>query len=116
MSNPNNTTISISSETNSYNSKSILGSGYIGSNPANSFSDISTCQIITKTNNLYICAAVGKTININSEANGNVYSFGTWLHNGNFLTNDVSWNTLYVNTNIVWKKLISSNSSSKSLI
>ena len=114
--NPNNTTISINSETTSYNSKLILGSGYIGENPVNSFTDISTCQIITKRNNLYIDAAVGKTININSEANGNVNSFGTWSHNGNLLTNDISVNTIYVNTDIVTSKIYSSNGTSKSLI
>ncbi len=54
-----------------------------GFNPANSISDISTCKIITKTNNLDIDAAVGKTKNINSQANGNGNSFGTWSHNGN---------------------------------
>jgi cytoskeletal protein CcmA (bactofilin family) len=116
LSNPNNTTISITSEPSSYNSKLILGSGYIGSNPVNSFTDISTCQIIAKRNNLYIDAAVGKTININSEANGNVISYGTWSHNGNFETNDVSLNTLYVIKEIVSSKLYTSNSTSKSLI
>jgi len=67
LSNPNSTTISMISEPTSYNSQLILGSGYIGSNPSNSFSDISTCQIISKRNNLYIDAAVGKAININSD-------------------------------------------------
>jgi len=115
-SNPNNTTISINSETDSYNSKLILGSGFIGSNPANSFSDISTCQIITKRNNLYIDAAVGKTININSEANGNVYSYGAWIHKGDLSTNDISVNTIYVRDNIVSDKIFSSNGTSKNLI
>jgi hypothetical protein len=115
-SNPNNTTISINSETDSYNSKLVLGSGYIGSNPANSFSDISTCQIITKRNNLYIDAAVGKTININSEANGNVYSYGAWIHKGDISTNDISVNTIYVKKNIVSDKIFSSNGTSKNLI
>ena len=115
-SNPNNTTISINSETDSYNSKLILGSGFIGSNPANSFSDISTCQIITKRNNLYIDAAVGKTININSEANGNVYSYGAWIHKGDISTNDISVNTIYVKKNIVSDKIFSSNGTSKNLI
>jgi hypothetical protein len=106
LSNPNNTTISINSETTSYNSKLILGSGYIGTNPANSFTDISTCQIITKRNNLYIDAAVGKTININSEANGDIISYGTWAHNGDlsansflataFIENNVSLTNKYV--------------------
>ncbi len=41
LSNPNNTTIPINSETNSYNSKLILGSGYIRTNPANSFTSFS---------------------------------------------------------------------------
>ncbi len=50
LSNPNNTTIAVTSEPTTYNSKLILGSGYIGTNPANSFSDISTCQIIAKRN------------------------------------------------------------------
>ncbi len=40
-----------------------MGSEYIGSNPANSFTDISTCQIITKRKiNLYIDAAVKNQI------------------------------------------------------
>jgi hypothetical protein len=94
LSNPNNTTIAITSETTSYNSKLILGSGYIGTNPTNSFTDISTCQIITKRNNLYIDAAVGKTININSEANGNINSFGSWVHNGDLSANTISSNTV----------------------
>ena len=104
------------SEPTSYNSQLILGSGYIGSNPSNSFSDISTCQIISKRNNLYIDAAVGKAININSEANGNINSYGTWSHNGNLSTNDISLNTLYVNTSIIASKAFFSNSSSKTLI
>ncbi len=54
LSNTNSTTISMISEPTSYNSKLILGSGYIESNPSNSFSDTSTCQIISKRNNLYI--------------------------------------------------------------
>ena len=82
----------------------------------NSFSDISTCQIITKRNNLYIDAAVGKTININSEANGNVYSYGAWIHKGDLSTNDISVNTIYVRDNIVSDKIFSSNGTSKNLI
>ncbi len=93
LSNPNNTTIFINSETDSYNSKLILGSGNIGTNPANAFTDVSTCQIVTKRNNLYIDAAVGKSNNINSEANSNINSYGTWLHNG-----DLSANNLLANT------------------
>jgi len=106
LTNPNSTTIIINSETSSYNSKLILGSGFIGSNPANSFTDVSTCQIITKRNNLYIDAAVGKTININSEANGDIISYGTWAHNGDlsansflataFIENNVSLTNKYV--------------------
>jgi hypothetical protein len=48
LSNPNNTNVLINPETHSYRSKLILSSGYIGTNPADSFPDISTCQIITK--------------------------------------------------------------------
>ncbi len=74
LSNPNNTTIWINSETSSYKSKLILGPGYTGTNPAYSFNAVSTFQTITKRNNWYIDAAVGKTINKNSEANGNLNS------------------------------------------
>ena len=102
----NNTLLSIISETTTYNSKLLLGSGYTN-NPINSFLDVSTCQVITKTNNLYIDAALGKTININSEANGNINSYGPWQHNGDiscnnnikavsFIENNVSLTNKYV--------------------
>jgi len=66
LSNANNTLINILSETNDYNSKLIVGSGYLGSNRAlSTFVDVSTCQIITKSNNLYIDPALNKSININ---------------------------------------------------
>jgi hypothetical protein len=48
----NNTTI-LNSETNSYNSKIKLGSGYMESNPVNSFTDISTCHICKTKQCLY---------------------------------------------------------------
>jgi hypothetical protein len=89
LSNPNNTTILISSETNSYVSKLILGSGYTGSNPTNSFTDVSTCQIITKRNNLYIDSALNKTININSEGQGDINSYGPWTHNNDLSANNI---------------------------
>jgi hypothetical protein len=107
LSNANNTLINILSETNDYNSKLILGSGYIGANRAlSSFVDVSTCQIITKSNNLYIDPALNKTININSEAGGSVNSYGLWTHNNDlsannikaisFLENNVSLTNKYV--------------------
>jgi hypothetical protein len=89
LSNMNNTVINIVSETNSYNSKLILGSGYIGSNPVNSFTDVSTCQIITKRNNLYIDSALNKTININSESGGDINSYGPWTHNNDLSANNI---------------------------
>ena len=102
LSNTNYTLINILSETNDYNSKLIVGSGYIGSNRAlSSFVDVSTCQIITKTNNLYIDSALDKTININSESGGNINSYGQWTHNNNlsaptFKENNVSLTNKYV--------------------
>ena len=107
LSNANNTLINILSETNDYNSKLILGSGYIGANRAlSSLVDVSTCQIITKSNNLYIDPALNKTININSEAGGSVNSYGLWTHNNDlsannikaisFLENNVSLTNKYV--------------------
>jgi hypothetical protein len=89
LSNPNNPTILINSETNSYNSKFILGSGYTGSNPTNSFTDVSTCQIVTKRNNLYVNAAIGKTINISSEGSGDINSNGAWTHNNDLSANNI---------------------------
>ncbi len=86
LSNPS-TTIWINSETSYYNSKLILGPGYTGINPANSFTDVSTCQTITKRNNLYIDAAVGKTMNINCESD-------TWLHYGDLSANNLLANTV----------------------
>ena len=77
---------------------------------------MSICQIITKRNNLYIDSAQGKTININSEANRNINSYGQWQHNGNLQTSDVSVNTLYVINDIVSSKLFSSNSTAKTFI
>jgi hypothetical protein len=71
LSNANNTLINILSETIDYNSKLMVRSGYIGSNRAlSSFVDVSICQIITKSNNLYTDPALHKSININSEAEG----------------------------------------------
>ena len=102
LSNTNNTLTNILSETNDYNSKLVLGSGYTGSNRAlSSFVDISTCQIITKANNLYIDPALNKTVNINSEAGGNINSYGAWTHNNSlsataFLENNVSLTNKYV--------------------
>ena len=63
-----------------------MGSGYIGSNRAlSSF----TCQIITKTNNLYIDSALNKTVNTNSEGQGNINSYGPWTHNNDLSANNV---------------------------
>ncbi len=85
-----NTLINILSETNDYTSKLTIESGYIGANRAlSSFVDVSTCQIITKSNNLYIDPALNKSININSEAGGSVNSYWLWTHNNDFSANNI---------------------------
>ena len=100
LSNANNTLINILSETNDYNSKLIVGSGYIGSNRAiSSFVDVSTCQIITKTNNLYIDSALNKSININSEGQGNINSYGPWTHNSDLSANNIKA-TSFIENNV----------------
>ncbi len=100
LSNTNNTLINILSETNDYNSKLVLGSGYIGSNRAlSSFVDVSTCQIITKTNNLYIDSALNKTININPEGQGNINSYGPWTHNNDLSANNIKA-TAFIENNV----------------
>jgi hypothetical protein len=100
LSNANNTLINILSETNDYNSKLIVGSGYIGSNRAlSSFVDVSTCQIITKTNNLYIDSALNKSININSEGQGNINSYGPWTHNNDLSANNIKA-TAFIENNV----------------
>ena len=100
LSNANNTIINILSETNDYNSKLIVGSGYIGSNRAiSSFVDVSTCQIITKTNNLYIDSALNKSININSEGQGNINSYGPWTHNNDLSANNIKA-TAFIENNV----------------
>ena len=100
LSNANNTLINILSETNDYNSKLIVGSGYLGSNRAlSTFVDVSTCQIITKTNNLYIDSALNKSININSEGQGNINSYGPWTHNSDLSANNIKA-TSFIENNV----------------
>ncbi len=63
-------------------------------------------QIITKWNNLHIDPALNKTINISSEAGGNINSYGLWTHSSDlsannmeaisFLENDASLINKYV--------------------
>jgi hypothetical protein len=113
---PNNSTMTIRGEIDTYDSRLILGSGFIGSNPANSYTDTSSCQVITKRNNLYIDAASGKNININTESNGKINSYGPWAHTGDLSANNINVGDLTVLNNIITSQLFGANATAKNLI